>query len=103
MAVTFVYDYFLTLPDEVRPFAVFDIYVSLKSPTQQVNYGWKGGKTWSEYSSSLTGCYRDLMAAFLVFYIFLIVSDRIHSSVPVNSWHCIRIDTSLSFPKRGFS
>ena len=65
MAAMFMYDYLLTLPDEVQAFTVSNVDGSLKSPTQQVGYIWKGGKTWSKYPNFLMGYREDLMAATL--------------------------------------
>ena len=61
MATFFMYDYFLTLSDEVQSSAVSDSNVSLKFPTRQIKYAWKGGRTWSECYNPYAGCREDLM------------------------------------------
>ena len=65
MAMMFMYDYLLTLPDEVQAFAVSDADDLLNFSTQQVVFVWKGGKTWSECPNLLMGHCEDLMAATL--------------------------------------
>jgi len=49
MYFLWVYDYFLTLGDEVRHPSIFRLRCQVLTATVQINYAWSGKKSWGEF------------------------------------------------------